>query len=129
MIMAKKDLNKLSFSELEKEIDRLKKAKENTITLKGKHYCTVRTYSAGVFAGLFDRKTKGKEGTVYNARRIFYWDGAASLSQLANEGVKKPENCKFAQEVKEIDLKEIIEVIPCTVEAKKNIQGVKIWEK
>jgi len=126
------DLNKLSFEELKKEVDNLEK---QTITIKqkmenkGLSYCIVRTYSAGVFAGLYDRKTKGKEGTVFDARRIWYWDGAASLSQLANEGVKKPENCKFAQVVNEVDLKEIVEVIPCTVKAEKCIKGVEVWEK
>ena len=97
--------------------------------LKGKEYCIVRTYSAGVFAGFFDRRTKGKEATIFNARRIWYWDGAASLSQLANEGVKKPENCKFSQVVQETDLKEIVEVIPCTKKAKENIESVAIWQK
>jgi len=125
----KQDLNKLSFSELQKEVENLAKQKETINTPKGLTYCIVRTYSAGVFAGMFDRKTKGKEGTVFNTRRIWYWDGANSLSQLANEGTKVPENCKFAQEVKEIDLKEIIEVIPCTDLAKKNIESVKVWEK
>lgn len=96
-------------------------------TKKGTEYCIVRTCSAGVFAGDFDRSVKGKENTIYNSRRIWYWDGAASLSQLANEGTKKPENCKFAQLVPEIDLKEIIEVIPCTTIAKENIEGVKEW--
>ena len=33
-------------------------------SLKGKEYCVVRTYSAGVFAGFFNRKTKGKEGKL-----------------------------------------------------------------
>ena len=125
----KEDLNKLSFSELQKEVEKLSKKKESTKVPKGMEYCIIRTYSAGVFAGLFNRKIEGKEGTVFNARRIFYWDGAASLSQMANQGVNKPENCKFAQEVKEVDLKEIIEVLPCTKEARKNIQQVKIWEK
>ena len=123
-----KDLNKLTLEELKKEIKDIEQQKE-TVVNKGKEYCIVRTYSAGVFAGLYDRKTKGKEGTVYNSRRIWYWDGAASLSQLANEGTKNPNNCKFAQEVKELDLKEIIEVIPCTKKAKENIQSVKVWEK
>lgn len=124
----KKDLNELTVEELKKELDKLDKTKQ-TVVNKGKEYCVVRTYSAGVFAGIFDRKTKGQEGTVYNARRIWYWDGAASLSQLANEGVNKPENCKFAQEVAEVDLKEIIEIIPCTKKARENIQGVAVWQK
>ena len=125
----KKDLNKLSFSELQKEVDKLAKVKEEIRKPKGLTYCIVRTFSAGVFAGDFDRKTKGKEGTVYNARRIWYWAGAASLSQLSNDGVKKPDDCKFAQIVKEVDLKEIIEVIPCTTKAEENIKGVGVWQK
>ena len=127
--MKKVDLNKLSFGELQKEVRKLSEAKEVVKVPKGLSYCIVRTYSAGVFAGLFDRKTRGREGTVFDAIRIFYWDGAASLSQLANEGVKKPENCKFAQAVSEVDLKEIVEVIPCTKKAEENIKGVKTWEK
>jgi hypothetical protein len=125
----KKDLNKLTFEQLEKEVASLKNKVETVDKPKGFSYCVVRTFSAGVFTGLFDRKNKGKEGTVFNARRIFYWDGAASLSQFANEGVKKPDNCKFAQEVEEVDLREIIEVIPCTKVAEENINSVKIWEQ
>lgn len=92
-------------------------------------YCLVRTCSAGVFAGYFDRKIKGQEGTVFNARRIFYWDGANSLSELANEGVSKPQNCKFPAEVDEVDLKQIIEVLPCTEKARLSIASVKVWSQ
>jgi len=127
MIKKQKNIEDRTLNELKSSVKEVETIKEE-IQNKGKSYCIVRTYSAGVFAGEFDRKTEGREGTVYKARRIFYWDGAASLSQMANEGVKKPENCKFAQEVSEIDLKEIIEVLPCTIKAKENIQAVKIWE-
>ena len=96
---------------------------------KGLSYCIIRTYSAGVFAGWVDRKVKGKENIIFDSRRIWYWDGANSLSQLANEGTKSPNNCKFSQVVAETDLKEIIEIIPCTEKAKKSIKGVSIWEK
>ena len=64
--------------------------------MKLKDYVIVRTYSAGVFAGTLIKK-EGNEVEMHNARRLWYWDGAASLSQLAEEGVKKPENCKFPQ--------------------------------
>jgi len=96
---------------------------------KGLDYCIVRTYSAGVFAGYFDRKNKGQEATVFNARRLWYWDGANSLSQLAIDGVSKPQNCRFAIELKEVDLKNIIEVIPCTEKARLNIVSVKEWKQ
>ena len=96
---------------------------------QGLEYCIVRTYSAGVFAGYYNRKTKGQEGIVYAARRLWYWSGASSLSQLANEGVKNPSNCKFPCEVDEITLKQIIEVIPTTKKAQQSINDTPIWKQ
>lgn len=90
-------------------------------------YVIVRTYSAGVFAGYIESRS-GREVVMVNARRLWYWDGAASLSQLAMEGVKKPENCKFPCEVKRVELLEVIEILDTTDEAEKSIKGVKIWE-
>jgi len=93
-----------------------------------KDYVIVRTYSAGVFAGnLFSRD--GKEVVLKNARRVWYWDGAASLSQLAVDGTSNPSNCKFPCEVSQITLTEAIEIIPCTEKAEKSIKEVPIWKK
>lgn len=92
----------------------------------GKQYCIVRTYSAGVFAGLIEPDC-GKSGNVYSARRIHYWSGAASISQLAMEGVKNPDDCRFEMEIPIVHLNEIIEIIPCTKEAIENISNVKVW--
>ena len=97
-------------------------------SLKGKKYVIVRTYSAGVFAGYLDKRV-GKEATLLQARRLWYWDGAASLSQLAVDGVSKPENCKFPVEVASVDLTEVIEVLPCTEKARLSIAGVSVWKK
>lgn len=91
-------------------------------------YCIVRTYSAGVFAGNLVKRN-GKEGVVKNARRLWFWKGAASLSQMAVEGVRCPGECKFAMEVPEVQLTEIIEVLPCTKAAFENIKAVPIWKK
>ncbi len=91
-------------------------------------YVIVRTYSAGVFAGYLEEK-EGREVKLKNARRLWYWEGAASLSQLAMEGTSDPDNCKFPCEVAEITLLEAIEIIPCTLSAIKSIQGVKIWKQ
>ena len=97
-------------------------------SLKGKKYVIVRTYSAGVFAGYLDSR-KGKEAVVLNARRIHYWDGAASLSQLAVEGTSKPENCRFPVEVSRVELTEVIEVLDVSEKARKSIAGVPEWKK
>jgi hypothetical protein len=91
-------------------------------------YCMVRTYSAGVFAGTLVERN-GKEATLKDARRIWYWAGAASLSQLAAEGTKKPKQCKFPCEVAEILLTEVIEIIPITAAARKSISEVPIWQE
>lgn len=88
----------------------------------------VRTNTAGVFAGhLVSRK--GKEVRLKDARRIWYWAGAASLSQLAMEGTKKPGDCKFPCPVDEIELIEAIEIIPITPEAEKSIKEVPVWKQ
>jgi hypothetical protein len=90
-------------------------------------YVIVRTYSAGVFAGELESRN-GKEVILLNARRIWYWSGAASLSQLAMEGTKDPQNCKFPCEVNRVELLEAIEILDVTDEAKKNIKEVPIWK-
>ena len=92
------------------------------------NYVIVRTCSAGVHAGELVKR-EGKEVELKNARRLWYWDGAASLSQLAMEGVAVPDKCKFPCEVTKIELTEAIEIIPCTEEAIKSIKGVKIWKR
>ena len=88
----------------------------------------VRTYSAGVHYGELEHQN-GKEVLLKNAIRIWYWSGAASLSQMAMEGVKRPDKCKFAMPVDEITLTEAIEIINCTPEASTNIEGVKSWKE
>lgn len=90
-------------------------------------YVIVRTQSAGVFAGELDSRN-GQEVILKNARRLWYWDGAASLSQLAMEGVSKPENCKFPCEVASVELLNAIEILPCTDKAIKSIKDVKVWK-
>lgn len=93
-----------------------------------KPYVIVRTYSAGVFAGTLDSKA-GREVVLTKARRLWYWDGAASLSQLAQTGVTKPENCKFPVEVDSVTLLEAIEILAVTPEAQANIAAVPVWTK
>lgn len=89
-------------------------------------FVMVRTYSAGVFAGhLVSRK--GKEVELAQAIRIWYWAGAASLSQLAMEGTKAPDTCKFAVPMTSVTVTEAIEIIAVTPEAEANIKAVPSW--
>lgn len=91
------------------------------------NYVIVRTYSAGVFAGYIESR-KGQEVVMRNARRLWYWSGAASLSQLAVDGVSTPEVCKFPVSVDRIELLQAIEILDVTEKAKLSIEKVPIWK-
>ena len=89
-------------------------------------YVIVRTYSAGCFAGILTSK-HGKEVVMSNARRLWYWAGAASLSQLAIDGTNRPSDCKFPAPVAQITLTEAIEILTTTLAARASIEGVSAW--
>jgi len=89
-------------------------------------YMIVRTYSAGVFAGYVESRN-GQEVVMRNARRIWYWDGAASLSELAMRGTSKPNDCKFPCAVDKVVLLEAIELLDVTDAAKNSIESVPEW--
>jgi hypothetical protein len=107
------------------DVEYVKKDHNNPEIIKD--YVIVRTRSAGVFAGELQSKNE-QEVVLKNARRLWQWYGAASLSQLAMEGVSKPNDCKFPCEVTSITLTQAIEIIPCTDKALKSIKGVPIWK-
>ena len=88
----------------------------------------VRCNGAGVFFTEIESRD-GSEAKLRNARRLWYWAGAASLSQLATEGVKAPRECKFTVTVPEMTVLGIIEIIPCTQEAIDSINGVSEWKR
>jgi hypothetical protein len=93
-------------------------------------FSIIRTHSAGVWFGNI-KKLDGSIAIVTNARRLWYWSGAASLSQLAVEGTKRPRDCKFTVTIIDEDgvyLPQVIEVLPCTKEAIENINSVPVWK-
>ena len=92
----------------------------------GSRYVIVRTMSAGVFAGMLESR-EGKEVVLTDARRLWYWAGAASLSQLAVDGTNKPKQCKFPVAVPRVELLEAVEILDVTPQAQKSIEQVPIW--
>lgn len=87
----------------------------------------VRGDKSGVFYGILVDKD-GTEIELHTCRRIWYWSGAASISQIAAEGVFNPENCKFTMAVDSIVITDAVEIIPCTEEAQESIEGVPVWK-
>lgn len=90
-------------------------------------YVIVRSANAGVFAGQLER-LEGEMAELTNARRIWYWSGAASLSELATRGTKRPLDCKFPVSVERVIVIGVCEVLSVTPEARKSIEEVIAWE-
>lgn len=88
----------------------------------------VRGDRSGVFFGTLMNRN-GQEVKLSNCRRLWYWDGAASISQLAVDGTTCSENCKFTVVVPEIEILDAIEIIPCTEKAVKSIESVLVWKR
>ncbi len=90
----------------------------------------VRCESAGVFYGTIAmHDLSSATAKLLNARRVWYWSGAASLSQLAVDGTAKPKECKFPVAVPEITIAKVIEVIPMTQKALDSLNQVAIWKQ
>lgn len=91
-------------------------------------YFMVRSKTAGTFFGRLESRN-GAEVKLSCARRIYYWDGAASLSQLAMEGTKKPQNCRFPCEIDVLILTDANEIIEITrQDALDSLRSVPVWE-
>ncbi len=96
--------------------------------MKNETFYIVRGDRSGVFFGNI-KERNGKEVAMANVRRLWYWDGAASISQLAQEGTVRPENCKFTVAVDEVLVLDAIEIDTCSQQAVKSIQKVAEWKK
>lgn len=88
----------------------------------------VRGDRSGVFFGTLIKRN-GKEVELKDCRRLWYWDGAASISQLAVDGTVRPDNCKFTVPVGQIEILDALEIIPCTDKAIASIEGVGEWKR
>ena len=100
--------------------------------LEGMERCIIRSYGAGVFIGYIKEKKAELNGvnvTLCKAKRIHYWSGACSLTQLALDGTKDGGNCRITDPIDEQFISNVIEMLPVTKKASKNIDGVAIWKK
>ena len=101
--------------------------KSDVIEKPTSNYVVVRTYSAGVHCGYLEHRD-GKEVVLTNTRRIYSWKGAATLSQIAGDGISKPNDCKLPAAIAEITLTEAIEIIPCTEKAQDILESIDVWK-
>lgn len=92
-----------------------------------KPFVIVRGDCSGVFAGTLISRS-GRDVVLAGVYRIWRWEGAASLSQLAMSGTSRPEKCKIPEMVDLLEVLDAIEVLHCTEKSKKSIEGVPTWK-
>jgi hypothetical protein len=88
----------------------------------------IRSYASGVHFGTLESEQftlSGKVVTLSNARRIHYWEGAASLSQVAIDGIKTG---RVAMVLPTIEVVNIIETIPLSDAAITNLENQPVWK-
>lgn len=89
----------------------------------------VRSINAGVFFGTLDAVTAdGCSCELSGVRKLWYWEGAAAVEELAENGTSLPEKCKFTVKVGSMAIVGICQIIPATDRAAESIEGVGEWK-
>ena len=96
--------------------------------MENKNYVIVRGDRSGVFFGELKERS-GQEVELLNARKLWFWSGAAAVEQIAKDGVKNSGACKFTVSVDSMIITDAIQIIPCTNDAAENIMAVKAWKR
>lgn len=92
--------------------------------------CIVRCYGAGVFFGEVREVSGDANGLnvrLANARKVWYWDGAAAVEQLSQDGCN--DRSKLTVAVPELVVANAIQVIPCTEKAIANLEAQREWRR
>lgn len=96
--------------------------------MENEKYYIVRGDRSGVFFGKIAERN-GREVKLNDVRRLWFWDGAASISQLALDGTSNPGKCQFTVALDELTLLDAIELIPCMDKAVMSIKAVPVWKR
>lgn len=88
----------------------------------------IRSYASGVHFGTLVSENftpSGKVVVLKDSRRIYCWEGAASLSQVAIDGIRSG---KVAMTLPEIEIVNAIETIPLSENAILNLENQPVWK-
>lgn len=92
----------------------------------GLTYCIVRGYRMGVVCGFVDYDNATREGfDIYEGRQMYRWDSAFVLADLAESGVRDPDNCKFSEPQNCQKAFDPYQVFRCTEKSHKTLVAVK----
>lgn len=89
-------------------------------------YFIVRADRAGVFFGKI-KSRKSDEVVMTDVRKIYYWDGAAAVEQISQDGVNG--SSKLTVVVPEMTIANPIQVIECSEKATENLKSHVAWKK
>ena len=125
------NMNELTHENLNENVKKLPGTLPSTNGLLddliGKHV-VVRADMSGCWLGTLDRY-EGDDVRLTNARRLWYWAGASSLSELAKFGVARPEQCKFPCHVDVVIVKDVCEILEASERAVESIFAVPEWKQ
>jgi hypothetical protein len=120
------DINTIKINEV--EYVRADSLQKDAKSLDGKPFVIVRSTTASPFFGYLEEEDEvNKTVVLLNARRIYEWYGAATLSQLAESGTSQPDKCKFPAPVK-VKISNVHEIYYATENARKNLEAIKVWK-
>lgn len=95
-------------------------------------YVLIRSHGAGVFIGYLKSKEYQPAGTVVtlvNSRNIYYWNGAAGISQIAENGISDSSSSKLTIPVKLREVSNVIEILPISKTAQENLDKIPVWKR
>ena len=93
--------------------------------MKNEKYVVVRSNMAGVFCGTLKNKN-GTEVVLANARKIYRWQGAYTVEDIAVKGLNA-DTSQITVSVEEIVVDDVCQVLPTTNAAQKILTEAPIW--
>jgi len=104
---------------------------KSTQLFDANQFYIIRAKDAGVFLGKIEKK-EGSTILCNSLRRLYYWEGALDVTQIASNGVSLPGNCKFSVQMGENDksiIEQLIEAHPVSEKALQSINSVPEWKR
>ncbi len=88
-------------------------------------YYIVRTDRAGVFFGKV-KENKGTSVIMQDVRKIHYWEKAAAVEEISQNGIGGASSVTMM--IPEMEIAAPIQIIPCTSKAADNLKSYKVWK-